>query len=121
MFLIFGPHFARRCYAPRIWNSYSQTYTRLPPIWWVSWLLNLLHIPVVITMVRLYMMLWRIIRHREQHQKRGDPKNEGILQHLVEKGRSTREILKTGEPVRISGDVSDDRPMVTDRACSRCG
>ncbi|KAK1148576.1 hypothetical protein N8T08_009583 [Aspergillus melleus] len=62
----------------------------------VPWLLNPLHIPVVIALGRLYVMMWRIVRHRkqQQQQKAGYFKKEGMLQQLIDKGRSTRAILK---------------------------
>ncbi|KAF9888286.1 hypothetical protein FE257_008856 [Aspergillus nanangensis] len=63
----------------------------------IPWLLNPLHIPVVIALGRLYMVLWRITREQQRQQQKekpGDVIQYGMLQQVVDNGRSTRGILK---------------------------
>ncbi|PWY76039.1 cytochrome P450 [Aspergillus sclerotioniger CBS 115572] len=69
----------------------------------IPWLLNPFHIPVMIAMGRLYVMMWKIIRNQQQQQPhKRDLYNESMLPSLIEKGRSTRAILKGNSPTVAS-------------------
>ncbi|GLB08457.1 hypothetical protein AtubIFM57258_004346 [Aspergillus tubingensis] len=65
----------------------------------IPWLLNPLHIPTLISLGRLWVMLWQIIGKqrklgRQQQPSTRDPAKESMFRDMIEKGWSTRAIFK---------------------------
>ncbi|PYH28774.1 cytochrome P450 [Aspergillus neoniger CBS 115656] len=73
----------------------------------VPWFLNPLHIPTLISLGRLWVMLWHIISKQrklgqQQQPSKRDPTKENMFQDMIEQGWSTRAIFKANSPTVAS-------------------